>query len=468
MHEDAVRFCLHPFPLVRVFACEFLTNVTLLWPMSAAAEKKQSTRILIGLIVGFIFGIVLNLIDNPGFNDFKAGLIKNVLEPFGTVFLRSLFMVVVPLVFFSLLTGVGRLGSVARLGKMGTRLGAYYLITSLIAVVIGQVLVTVIQPGAGLPMELVEEVRSGSAEQIAALQDKSMGVKESLWPGIITTIIPKNIVNAMSTTQMLAIIFTAIVFGSALLKMAADKSRPVLDFADAVSEACVVVVGWIMQIAPYAVAALMAVAVGKFGIELLRNLALYVMTVSLALLIHFFGTYQIIVRFVLRYPYGVFLRKIVPVVTTAFSTSSSSATMPTTIRTANENFGVKKEVSSFCIPLGTTVNMDGTALFECVAALFIAQVFGIEITLGGQVALALLIVVSSIGVAGVPGGSIPILMSAMAMLGIPAEGIALILGVDRLLDMARTTLNVTGDLGGALFVSKAEGDPLITTEETEA
>lgn len=429
-------------------------------------EMRSSTRILVGLVIGTVAGLVLNKLH---FQDSRVlnAIVTQFLDPFGAMFMRCLRIIVVPLVFASLITGVGRMGSVQKLGSMGTKLGAYYLITSLIAVVIGQILVVTIQPGTGLDPSLVESAKVQYSEQISALSEKSQGVGQSLWPGILVTIVPNNIIEAMAETNMLAIIFFAIVFGSALLALNKSQSEPVLAVTNAIEDAVVVMVGWIMRFAPYAVAALMVGVTARFGSELLENLAKYVFVVVLGYLVHFFGTYGIFVRVFLKYPVSTFMKKMAPVYATAFSTSSSAATMPTTIHTAEKSFGVKKELASFSIPLGTTVNMDGTALFECVAALFVAQIFGVEIGLGGQISLVLIIVLSSIGVAGVPGGSIPIVMSAMAMFGINPVGIALVLGVDRLLDMGRTVLNVTGDMCGALYLAKCDGQELNTTLEHE-
>jgi Na+/H+-dicarboxylate symporter len=424
------------------------------------SERLTSFRIVIGLIAGVFIGLILNYSKESIWVQF---LNSNFLSPLGNIFLRSLFMIVVPLVFSSLIIGVARLGSVKRLGKMGTYLGSYYLVTSFLAVIIGQVLVTVLKPGAGLSQDLVNQVKADSAGTVATLMEKSSAVGTSLWPGILDTIIPKNIISAMADGNMLAIIFVAILFGIALLAIGNQKAKPLVDLMESVSESSIIIVGWIMRIAPFAVAALMATAVSRFGLEILSSLAKYVGVVVLGYLIHILMTYQLIIRFVLKYPFKLFLRKMIPIFATAFSTSSSSATMPTTIRTCEKSFGVKEEIAAFSIPLGATVNMDGTALFECIAALFIAQVFGIEIGLSGQISLVFLVVLTSIGVAGVPGGSIPILMSAMAMLGIPPEGIALILGVDRLLDMGRTVVNVTGDAVGALILNHLEGHELNRT-----
>lgn len=418
-------------------------------------EKTVSTRILIGLIVGAVIGLIFNLyFHDAGWTNW---IMKNVTAPIGKAFLQSLFMVVVPLVLSSLIVGVANLGTVEHLGRLGTRLGLFYVITTLMAVMIGQFYINTLKPGTGIPEDIRNEAVVAMSEQISGLQAKSEGVNESLWPGIVSKIIPKNIVAELADANMLAIIFVAFIFGIALLTNEnRNGTKTVLQFLDAISEACIKIVGWIMKVAPFAVAALMINAVANFGLEVMGNVGLYILVVVLGYLTHFFVTYSLIVKYVIRIPVIEFYKRIFPIVATAFSTSSSSATMPTTMRTLEKRFGVPESITTFSIPLGMTVNMDGTALFEVVAALFVAQVFGIDISLTGQFTLVILVLLTSIGVAGVPGGSIPILMSAMASLGIPPEGIALVLGVDRLLDMGRTVVNVTGDSTAALYLARVE------------
>jgi len=418
-------------------------------------EKQVSTRIFVGLVIGATIGLIFNLYfsDQPWMN----WILENVTAPIGSAFLQSLFMVVVPLVLSSLIVGVANLGTVDHLGRLGTRLGLFYLVTTLAAVLIGQFYINTIQPGHGITEEARTQAVQSMEGQISALEQKSKGVKTSLWPGIVTTVIPKNIVDALANTNMLAVIFVSFVFGISLL-MNENKSgtQTVLSFLSAISESCIRIVGWIMHLAPYAVAALMINAVAHFGLEVMGNVGLYIVVVTLGYLTQFFLTYSLVVKYIIRIPIKEFYKRILPIVATAFSTSSSSATMPTTMRTLEKRFGVPESITTFSVPLGMTVNMDGTALFEVVAALFVAQVFGVDISLTGQVTLVILVLLTSIGVAGVPGGSIPILMSAMASLGIPPEGIALVLGVDRLLDMGRTVVNVTGDSTAALYLARVE------------
>ncbi len=416
-------------------------------------DQRVSARIFIGLLVGALIGVLFNL---WGENPTREWILDNICAPVGTAFLRALFMVVVPLVLSSLTLGVCNLGSGKNIGRLGGRLIGFYMATVLVAIFIGQSLVLTIQPGAGISEELIESSRDRFESQVAGLKERSAMVSDSLWPGIVETIIPRNIVFEFAETNMLSIIFVAVVFGLALLSIDSHRARAAQDVLGAISEASIKIVGWIMLFAPFAVAALMITAVSQFGFEVMGSVLMYIGVVVLGYLFHFFITYGLLIRFLLRMPLKDFYRRAWPVIATAFSTSSSNATMPTTMRTLEKNFGLPKSITTFSVPLGATVNMDGTALFEVVAALFIAQVFGIHIGLMGQVTLVILILLTSVGVAGVPGGSVPILMSAMAALGIPPEGIALVLGVDRLLDMGRTVVNVTGDLVGALYLARVE------------
>lgn len=420
-------------------------------------EAQVSTKIFFGLVIGALIGLAFNF---WGPNPTRDWILTNLCNPIGTAFLRALFMVVVPLVFASLVVGISNLGSVQNVGRLGSRLAVFYLCTTLIAILIGQTLINVVEPGKGISTAEVERAQISLGDQIEGLKSASESVSDSLWPGIVSKVIPKNIISDMAETNMLAIIFVAIVLGIALLRIEEHKAQVARDFFDAISQASIKIVGWIMKTAPIAVAALMISAVANFGLEIMGNVAQYLFVVILGYLLHFSVTYSLIAKFIVGIPIKEFYRRTFPIVATAFSTSSSSATMPTTIRTLEKRFGIPESITTFSVPLGATINMDGTALFEVIAALFIAQIFGVDISLTGQLTLIALVLLTSIGVAGVPGGSIPILMSAMASLGIPPEGIALVLGVDRLLDMGRTVVNVTGDSVGALFLAKVEKVPL--------
>lgn len=426
----------------------------------AKANHLSSWGIFIGLVVGTIIGLIFHAWGDSSIKDW---VLINAIQPLGTIFLRSLFMIIVPLVAASLLVGVVNLGSGSLLKKLGWKVTLFYITTTLCAIVVGQSLINTLEPGSGIPQTMAEEAIESSRGQVESLKEKSAWVGKSLWPGIVDKIIPKNIIRQFGETNMLAIIFVSLLFGVALLGMATSpRKENFVGFFSVLSDISITIVGWIMKIAPYAVAALMINAVSSFGLTIMKNLVFYVLVVAGALLFQFFVVYGAILKFFLKVSPIAFYRKAMPIFLTAFSTSSSAATMPVTIRTLEKEFGVPESITTFSVPIGVTVNMDGTALFEVMAAVFIAQVFGVDLSLMEHFTLIFLVLVTSIGVAGVPGGSIPILMAAMASLNIPVEGIALILGVDRLLDMSRTVTNVTGDSVAALFLARSEKIPVNT------
>ena len=420
----------------------------------SSSSGLSSWGIFIGLVVGSLIGYLFHI---WGVGSIRDWLLVNTIEPIGDIFLNSLRMIIVPLVVGSLLVGVVNLGSGALLKKLGWKVILFYLSTTLCAILVGQTMINVIKPGVGIPQETIDKAVESEKDTVETVKEKSSWVSKSLWPGIINKIIPKNILKEYSATNMLAIIFVSLIFGMALLGMNnGPPKESFVGFFHALSEISIKVVGWIMKIAPYAVAALMIEAVAKFGLEPMLKVGKYVFVVMGALLIQFFVVYGFILKFILRIPLLQFYKRALPIFLTAFSTSSSAATMPVTIRTLEKSFGVPDSITTFSVPIGVTVNMDGTALFEVMAALFIAQVFDVDLSMMEHVTLVFLVLVTSIGVAGVPGGSIPILMAAMVSLNIPAEGMALIIGVDRLLDMCRTVTNVTGDTVAALFLARSE------------
>lgn len=427
-------------------------------------SNYSSTRIFIGLLVGIVIGYFFELwaLHFSSSLFIRDWIILNVFEPLKDIFLRSLIMLVVPLVFCSLIMGVCKLGSLVHLGRLGTRIFSFYVFTSFVAIFVGQVMFALIQPGKGISKENIKIAQSKFKDKVSDYEVKSRAVPESLWPGIVKTIVPKNLIEQMAETNMLAVIFAGLLLGIALLGMKKEDRREAEALFNTFSNAFIKIVGWVMLIAPYAVAALVAIAITDFGLEIMRkNVTQYVLVVFLGYFFQFFVVYSLINKLILRIPLREFYKRLAPIFATAFGTSSSSATMPVTINTLEKNFGVPDSITKFSIPLGMTVNMDGTALFEVVAALFIAQVSGIDLSFSQQIALVIIILLTSIGVAGVPSGSIPIVMSAMAFFGIPPEGIALVLGIDRLLDMGRTVVNVTGDATGALYLARVEKATLL-------
>ena len=420
------------------------------------------TKILIGLGVGAILGIGANTFSasNPAINEKVMWVAKYVSDPLGQVFLRMLFMVVVPLVFASLALGVAQLGDLKKLGRIGLKVMLYFLLVSAIAVMIGLSLVNTIRPGVGFSPEIqsqLMETFGKEAEQKGELakSDQSFGVNT------FVNIVPRNPIDAAAKTDMLAVIFFALVFGIALTLIPREKSEHVQKLLDGVGEVIIKIVGFAMQLAPFAVAALIFSTTARFGWGVLRSLLWYAICVLVGLAIHQFVVYSILIKIFARLNPLEFFRRITPVMITAFSTSSSNATLPTSIKAAEEELGVPPQIAGFVLPLGATMNMNGTALFEGVTCVFIAQVFGIHLGLGEQLVVVLLSVLMAVGAAGVPGGSIPLLMIVLSTIGVPPGGIAIILGIDRILDMSRTVPNVTGDLSCACYIARSEGVELM-------
>lgn len=411
------------------------------------AKLALYNKILLGFLIGIVAGVVANQLG-------QAAFFSNYLKPFGTAFIRLISMVVVPLVFASLLVGTGTLSDVRRLGRMGIRTFVYYLFTTAVAIIIGLLLANLLQPGRGLPAETKEQLLSNYRAEASAKIEQALEK-----PGIgdvLLEIIPTNPVRSLVDAEMLQIIFFALFFGIVLSMLPEEKSQPVLKFFDGVNEAMLRLVMLIMEIAPYGVFALIATMIAEFGLGILSTLAKYSFVVALGLIMHASITYPALLKIFTRLPLGRFFNGIRPAQLIAFSSSSSSATLPVTIECVEENFGVPKAVAGFVLPLGATINMDGTALYQGVAAVFIAQVFGMELSIAQQAVIVLTATLASIGAAGVPGVGMITLALVLRTIGVPLEGIALILGVDRLLDMCRTVVNVTGDASCAVVVASSE------------
>jgi DAACS family dicarboxylate/amino acid:cation (Na+ or H+) symporter len=410
------------------------------------------TRILLGLLVGAVLGVVSNVLwhDAPGL----VWFVGNVAEPIGQLFLRLLFMVVVPLVFATLALGVANLGDLSRLGRVGGRTLLFFVATTALAALVGITLANLVAPGHSLDpvvrAALMAEYGTAAASAVEASASTGFGVQT------FVRMVPRNPLGAAADGDMLGLIFFTIVFGIALTCIPREKADPVLRVLDGLAEAVMVIIGFAMRLAPLGVAGLIFAVTARFGLEVLQSLGMYVITVLAALAIHQFGIIAVLVRALAGIRPLVFYGKARALMATAFSTSSSNATLPTTIRTAEESFGVPPAIAGFVLPLGATMNMNGTALFEGMTVLFLAQVFGIDLSIGQQLLVVGMAVITAVGAAGVPGGSIPLLVMVLSMVGIPPEAIALVLGVDRILDMARTVPNVTGDLLTSLVVARME------------
>jgi DAACS family dicarboxylate/amino acid:cation (Na+ or H+) symporter len=408
-------------------------------------------RILIGLVLGVAAGVAVNL--TIGLTPAVAWIIGNVTEPLGRVWLNALIMVVIPLVISTLTLGVAGLGDVSRLGRIGLITLLSFLTFTTIATVLGLTLVNVVRPGAGLDPALRQELMAtygGQSQQVMGLAKGALGVDT------FVNFVPRNPVAAMANGEMLAVIVFSLFIGIALTTIPSQKAQPLLAFLDSVAAVTIRIIEIVMRFAPYAVFFLIFSVTARFGLDLLWSLAAYVVTVIGGLLIFSVVAYSVILALVARRSPLEFFRQIRIVVVTAFSTSSSNATLPTTLRVTEENLKVPREIAGFVIPLGATVNMNGTALFEGVTVLFIAQVFGQNLSMAQQIIVVLMSVVTAIGTAGVPGGSIPLLMMVLQMVNVPVEGIAIIIGVDRILDMCRTTVNVMGDMVTATVVDRFE------------
>jgi len=483
------------------------------WP-----KLTLPTRIMLGLILGAIFGIIAN---RAGWNDFVIGYIK----PVGTAFVKLITMVVIPLVFASLLVGTASLNDIRKLGRIGVRTATYYVTTTVIAITIGLVLANVIRPGAGLPEETKARLLENSAEDVNDLFEKMQilekpsikqpslreesetrslegGVEDTNAPdeqmlensspkdtnlpeeteiqspesGVEDTnapaeqklkkpslrdsllgIIPENPIRAFAEGKMLQVIFFALLTGICLTLIPDARGAPVIAFFEGLNDVMIQMVHVIMLIAPYAVFALIAAVTAEFGASILVVLMKYAFVVLLGLIVHACIVYSAAIKLLTRTKIGAFFRGIRPAQLIAFSSGSSSATLPVTMECAEENLGVPREISSFALPLGATINMDGTALYQGVAAVFIAQVYGMDLNVGQQLTIVLTATLASIGAAGTPGAGMAMLVIVLKSIGVPVEGIGLILGMDRILDMCRTAVNVTGDASCAMVVSALDG-----------
>jgi DAACS family dicarboxylate/amino acid:cation (Na+ or H+) symporter len=403
------------------------------------------------LVIGAAAGILANTF--AGGSEGLAWTIRNITEPIGQAWLRMLFMVVVPLIFSTMALGVVNLGEVRGLGRVLAKTFGLFLMGTAIAAAIGLTLVNTIRPGDGLPKDLVAQVMAEyqreAQSRVATPQD--FGVQ------MFVNIIPRNPVEAAASGDYLAVIFFAIIFGVGLSRVPDRQAGPVKDVLDGIAEVIMRVIGFVMQLAPIGVAMLVFSTASRFGFSLLKALVFYVAIVIAGLLIHLLVVLSSMVRTMGGMSPVLFFRTIWPVMLTAFSTSSSNATLPTSMRVTELRLGVPRSITGFVLPLGATANMHGTALFEGATVLFLAQVFGIDLSIGTQIIVIVLCTITAVAAAGVPGGSLPLLVMVLETAGVPGQGIAIVLGVDRLLDMCRTTLNVVDDVVTALCVARTEG-----------
>lgn len=426
------------------------------------------TKIFIGLIVGAACGIAVNL--TFGRHPAVEWTVKNITYPLGQVFLRMIFMVVIPLIFSALTLGVAQLGDVRKLGRIGFKTFAYTLIVTTISVAIGLTLVNVVQPGRGLPEESRAILLDTFAGQAAEKVERAAQAKTPI--ETIVDIIPRNpfedMVGAFDSSYtgggILSVMFFSLILGVALALSDKEKTGTFISVLEGLYEAVMKIIGFAMKLAPYGVAALLFSVTARLGFDVVRLLIRYVLVVLAGLAIHQFIVYSILIRSLARLSPVGFFRSIREVMVTAFSTSSSNATLPTAIRVSEQNLGIPRQINGFVLTLGSTANQNGTALYEGVTVLFLAQFFGVDLTFTQQVTVVLMSVLAGIGTAGVPGGSLPVIVLVLEAVGVPGAGIGIILGIDRLLDMCRTVLNVTGDITAAAYVARSEGYVLKTEQ----
>lgn len=423
--------------------------------------------ILIGMAAGILFGLLAVVAD---WHQFTTDWIK----PWGTIFIRLLKLIAVPLIIVSLINGISNLNDVSKLSRIGLKTIGLYLLTTVIAISVGLAVVNIIQPGKLLPEEKSQEFQQKYAASAAQtdLNEVDSGPLQ-----FIIDVVPDNIFRATTeNTSMLQVIFFAIIFGISMILIPAEKTRPVKAFFESMNEIVLQMIHLIMWIAPYGVFALIAsitVEVAGDNIAdtaaLFGSLGLYALSVILGLLFLVFVVYPILISLLTVIGFKQFIKGLAPAQLLAFSTSSSAATLPMTMQCCEENLGVKKEVSSFVLPLGATINMDGTSLYQAVAAVFLAQIYGMDLSLMQQLTIILTATMASIGSAAVPGAGMIMLVIVLGAVGIPTEGIALIFAVDRPLDMLRTVVNITGDSSIACAVAHTENklDEALILEKKE-
>ncbi len=409
------------------------------------AEKKKmslTVKVLIGMALGIVVGLGINLMHLNGAGTFVNNYITNGLFLIvGKMFVTSLKMLVVPLVIFSLITGVLGIGDIRALGKVGGKSFALYMLTTAVAIAVA------IAVAAGL----------GIGEGVHMTTEASFTAKEApALSSVLINIIPSNFIDAMAKGNMLQIIFFSILIGISML-MVGKKAQPVVELVEIGNEIMMKMVNIVMAVAPYAVFALLARAMANLGLGLLVDLAGYVLVLIGVLMLHLFVTLMLVLKLFSGKSPAMFLKKMRETQVFAFSTSSSNATIPVTLRTVVKRLGVNNSVASFTVPFGATINMDGTAIMQGVATVFIANAYGVHLGITGYLTVILMSVLASIGTAGVPGVGLIMLSMVFTQVGLPVEGIGLILGVDRLLDMTRTAVNVSGDAAVSVIVAKSEG-----------
>jgi DAACS family dicarboxylate/amino acid:cation (Na+ or H+) symporter len=423
--------------------------------MSTRKPLPLHWKIAIGFLAGLAIGLSVHYSAGSDTAWVKS-VIGYVTQPFSTLFLSLIFMLIVPLLFSALVVGVSEMGDVRSLGRIGWRTLAYTVLMSGTAVLIGLVLVGLVQPGAGVDPVLAQQLLTESAERAQAIVRDSQSQASGI--DMLLSIVPQNAVRAASDNgTILALMFFSLMFGIGIVMSPATPALAALKRGiEGLFEVSMTLIGLVIRLAPYAVFCFMFNLAVLFGWDLLIRLGTYVLVVVGALAIHLFLVYPAALKFLGGYSPAKFFRGVQEAMLMAFSTASSNATLPTALRVADEKLGLPRHVSRFVLTIGATANQNGTALFEGVTVIFLAQFFGVDLSLGQQFLVMVVCILGGIGTAGVPSGSLPVVALICAMVGVPAEGIGLVLGVNHFLDMCRTTVNVTGDLAIATLVSQGE------------
>ena len=409
-------------------------------------------QILLGMLLGVIFALIMVNFD------FGKEFIKDWIKPFGTIFINSLKLIAIPLILAALIKGVSDLKDISKLSKMGGRTIVIYIITTVIAVSIGLVLVNIVKPGNSISDKTRTELVDGYSNKTTKYKDEASKQKESGPLQALIDLVPQNIFEAATSNRnMLQVIFFAVFFGIGLILIPEEKAKTVKSFFDGFNEVILKMVDLIMLAAPYGVFALLASLIAESpSVDLFKALAWYALTVILGLALMII-IYNVLVFIFTKKRPSFFMKAISPAQLLAFSTSSSAATLPVTMEIVTEHIGVEEEVASFGLPIGATINMDGTSLYQAVAAVFIAQAFGMDLSFGTQLGIIATATLASIGSAAVPGAGMVMLVGVLGYAGIPEAGLALIFAVDRPLDMCRTVVNVTGDASVSMLVAKSVG-----------
>jgi len=429
---------------------------------------KLHSKILLGLFIGMVLGLLCNLLIDD--KQQIQWLVNYISYPLGQIFLRMIFMIVVPLIFVAIVLGVADFKDIRKIGRIGGKAIAFTLVITTVSVLIGIVAVNVIEPGRQISeadRAVLIQTISGS-ESVTGIVKTAKESKDIIQ--IIIDIVPRNpfaeVVYAFDPNYrgggLLAFMFFALVFGIAM-SMADPKRTEVLNQAlQGIYDILMKIIDFAMKLAPVGVAALIFTTTSQLGFQVISLLMSYVSIVLIALLVHVLFTYSIILKYLVKINPITFFKNIAEVIVTAFSTSSSNATLPTSIRVTNEKFKLDKDITNFVLTVGSTANQNGTALYEGITVLFLAQFYGIDLSLSSQLIVILLSILAGVGTAGVPGGSLPLIVVVLQTVGIPPESIGIILGVDRILDMSRTVVNVTGDIVLTCWIDKSERKALST------